>query len=152
MTTSGKEAPNGDRHSGYSTSHVSQRLVKSRLKMQAIRFLPYGGMRRIYRLIPSFLGSPNCPTSTFTTTSTTKSQTIMSQSSEFYSLKAERPNGKICDFAELQGKTVLIVNVASKWYVSYWPIPCLRLTIPLRSGFTPQYAGNTHLILPGHSY
>jgi len=37
----------------------------------------------------------------------------MSEESEFYSLKAELPNGKVYDFAELKGKTVLIVNVAS---------------------------------------
>ena len=112
-------------------------------------------MRRIYSFFPSFLGSPNFSTSNFTTTSTTKPhipRTIMSESSEFYSLKAQLPSGKIYDFAELQGKTVLIVNVASNWYVPSWPSPCLRLTIPLRSGFTPQYAGNTHLILPGYRY
>ena len=35
--------------------------------------------------------------------------------SGFYSLKAELPNGKTFDFADQKGKTVLIVNVASKW-------------------------------------
>jgi hypothetical protein len=35
--------------------------------------------------------------------------------SGFYSLKAELPNGKEFDFADLKGKTVLIVNIASKW-------------------------------------
>jgi len=38
--------------------------------------------------------------------------------STFYTLKAERPGGKTLDFAELRGKTVLIVNVASQWYVT----------------------------------
>jgi glutathione peroxidase len=37
--------------------------------------------------------------------------------SGFYSLKTELPDGKPYDFAALEGKTVLIVNVASKWYV-----------------------------------
>jgi len=46
-------------------------------------------------------------------TGVTFSTTAMS--SGFYSLKAELPNGNMYDFADLQGKTVLIVNVASKW-------------------------------------
>ncbi|EKM78619.1 hypothetical protein AGABI1DRAFT_85542 [Agaricus bisporus var. burnettii JB137-S8] len=43
--------------------------------------------------------------------------------SGFYSLKAELPNGDVFDFADLKGKTVLIVNIASK------------------CGFTPQHKG-----------
>lgn len=43
--------------------------------------------------------------------------------SGFYSLKAEAPGNKTFDFADLKGKVVLIVNVASK------------------CGFTPQYKG-----------
>lgn len=35
--------------------------------------------------------------------------------SGFYSLKTELPDGKEFDFADLKGKTVLIVNIASKW-------------------------------------
>lgn len=42
---------------------------------------------------------------------------------DFYQLTAERLDGQTFDFAELQGKVVLIVNTASK------------------CGFTPQYAG-----------
>ncbi|WP_395146576.1 glutathione peroxidase [Moraxella atlantae] len=42
---------------------------------------------------------------------------------DFYQLSAKRLNGQTFDFAELQGKVVLIVNTASK------------------CGFTPQYAG-----------
>ncbi|KAF5327769.1 hypothetical protein D9619_004553 [Psilocybe cf. subviscida] len=43
--------------------------------------------------------------------------------STFYTLKTELPSGKTLDFADLKGKTVLIVNVASK------------------CGYTPQYTG-----------
>ena len=53
------------------------------------------------------MANPPSPTGvTFSTTA---------MSSGFYSLKAELPNGNMYDFADLQGKTVLIVNVASKW-------------------------------------
>lgn len=44
----------------------------------------------------------------------------MSESEGFYSLKAELPNGQTYDFEQLKGKVVLIVNVASKWYVPPW--------------------------------
>jgi hypothetical protein len=37
--------------------------------------------------------------------------------SGFYSLKAAQPGGTIFDFSQLKGKTVLIVNTASAWYV-----------------------------------
>jgi len=54
--------------------------------------------------------------------------TFMSEST-FYSLKTELPSGKTYDFADLKGKTVLIVNTASK------------------CGFTPQYTALQALYL-----
>jgi len=33
----------------------------------------------------------------------------------FYSLSTDLPRGKSLSFSELEGKVVLIVNVASKW-------------------------------------
>jgi hypothetical protein len=65
--------------------------------------------------------------------------------SGFYSLKAEQPGGKIFDFAELKGKTVLIVNTASAWYV------VLR-TLSLVSSITTAIAAsllNTRVCLTG---
>ncbi|GAW09174.1 glutathione peroxidase [Lentinula edodes] len=47
----------------------------------------------------------------------------MSEKTGFYSLKAEMPGNKTFDFADLEGKVVLIVNTASA------------------CGFTPQYKG-----------
>ena len=38
--------------------------------------------------------------------------------SKFYSLKATKKNDDVFDFAELKGKTVLIVNTASAWYAA----------------------------------
>ena len=37
--------------------------------------------------------------------------------STFHTLKAELPNGSQLEFEQLKGKVVLVVNVASKWYV-----------------------------------
>lgn len=42
----------------------------------------------------------------------------MSNESGFHALKADLPAGDKYDFAQLKGKTVLVVNVASQWYVS----------------------------------
>lgn len=39
----------------------------------------------------------------------------MSETSEFYNLKAKLPGDKEYNFEQLRGKVVLIVNVASKW-------------------------------------
>lgn len=44
-------------------------------------------------------------------------QTMSSTISTFYDLKADLPGGKTYDFEQLKGKVVLVVNVASKWYV-----------------------------------
>ena len=66
--------------------------------------------------------------------------------STFYSLKAELPSGKIYDFADLKGKTVLIVNTASKWYVLLLNLITTRVALPQHSefsGFTPQYTGES---------
>lgn len=50
--------------------------------------------------------------------SITISSNSMLTESVFYSLKAERPSGEFYNFSDLKGKTVLIVNVASEWYVT----------------------------------
>ena len=65
-----------------------------------------------------FLTRPLVPTTAFSTHLTPFSRPAYSTMSEsgFYSLKAELPGGKEYNFADLKGKTVLIVNVASKWY------------------------------------
>lgn len=62
----------------------------------------------------------------YTTSAIINMSTVDSASpstSGFYSLKAQLPGGKEYNFEELKGKTVLIVNTASK------------------CGFTPQYTG-----------
>jgi len=61
----------------------------------------------------------------------------------FYDLKADLPGAKTFDFAELKGKVVLIVNVASEWRVpplSFNFNGYLNL-LTLSSGFTTQYTG-----------
>ncbi|KAF8461658.1 hypothetical protein JB92DRAFT_2207006 [Gautieria morchelliformis] len=49
--------------------------------------------------------------STFSTTTNSNS----SEMSNFYDLKADKPNGTSFNFSELKGKVVLVVNVASQW-------------------------------------
>ena len=69
-----------------------------------------------------FKKSPLCQTrrqsgfqsSPLSTTTTTRPKREMTT---FYDLKAEKPNGTTLNFSELKGKVVLIVNVASQWYV-----------------------------------
>lgn len=50
--------------------------------------------------------------------STVSRQTMSSATSTFYDLKADLPSDKTYAFDQLKGKVVLIVNVASEWYVS----------------------------------
>jgi len=66
------------------------------------------------RLITS-ITRPILPSSNLPSSYVTLSTAVMTSASGFYSLKAELPNGEMYDFASLQNKTVLIVNVASKW-------------------------------------
>ena len=65
----------------------------------------------------------------------------MSESTVFYSLKAERPGGGFYNFADLKGKTVLIVNVASKWYVIAMHARYSNSKGQNKSAFTQQYKG-----------
>lgn len=66
--------------------------------------------------------APRHPLSSTSTKFSTRSM------SEFYNLKTELPNGSTYSFEELKGKVVLIVNVASKWYVpSFFLIMCIVL-------------------------
>ena len=53
----------------------------------------------------------------------------MAENAGFYSLKAELGNGKEFNFADLKGKVVLIVNVASKWCVGAFPVLLRRADI-----------------------
>ena len=96
------------------------------------------------------LGNPHCwfLTTSLPTSSLSYSTTAQTMSG-FYSLKAERPGGNVYDFAALKGKTVLIVNVASKWCVLSCFIDCRQSTHPFwsSSGFTPQYKGIYNHIL-----
>lgn len=66
-----------------------------------------------------FHAAPLCPSaplkSTIFYTFSTFARPSASMSSPFYSLKATKPNAEVLDFADLKGKTVLIVNTASAW-------------------------------------
>lgn len=76
---------------------------------------------------------------------------VMSESA-FYSLKADLPSGKTYDFADLKGKTVLIVNTASNWYVlplNLIPKGSAYLEHSEFSGFTPQYTGELAPVVSG---
>jgi len=94
------------------------------------------------------LGNPHCWFLNLPTSSPSYSTTAQTMSG-FYSLKAERPGGNVYDFADLKGKTVLIVNVASKWCVLSFFIDCKQFTHLFwsSSGFTPQYKGIYNHIL-----
>lgn len=70
---------------------------------------------RLYKPSPQLLAASLTVTTTFAATRRASYSTTAMSS--FYELKPQLPNGKTYDFGELKGKVVLIVNVASKWYV-----------------------------------
>ena len=77
----------------------------------------------LYKPAPPLLAKPHLPSLTVAHTpsaSTSYSYTTAAMS-QFYELKPELPNGKAYDFEQLKGKVILIVNVASKWYVQARP-------------------------------
>ena len=75
------------------------------------------------------------------------SSTANTNMSDFYSLKATKPDGTVLHFADLKGKAVLIVNTASAWYVLQ--LPTLSITADNdHSGFTSQYTGVTPFVFP----
>lgn len=53
-------------------------------------------------------------------------QTMSSATPTFHDLKADLPGDKTYDFDQLKGKVVLIVNVASRWYVELSYFSALR--------------------------
>lgn len=76
-----------------------------------------------HRLLSAALNSPSSlrlckvfPFSNFNLYRPRRTLSTMAESG-FYSLKATLPGSKTFDFADLKGKTVLIVNTASAWCV-----------------------------------
>jgi hypothetical protein len=109
---------------------ISRSNTASESSMWAVTF---GSIRLLSSVSQSFINLPSCArlphpylhrnTLTFHRTLSTLNM------SSFYSLKATLPGNKIYDFSQLQDKVVLIVNVASAWYVSQpiTPRPTRRL-------------------------
>ena len=82
-------------------------------------------------LIKACAASPSTGNRLYTSSSTTTTPipNDMTSTKSFYDLKAELPGTKgVYDFAQLKGKVVLIVNVASQWRVS---ILCFHMTTVL---------------------
>lgn len=93
---------------------------------------------RLYKPSPQLLASPSRPSLTVTTTFAAAQRASYSTTamSSFYELKPQLPNGKTYDFEELKGKVVLIVNVASKWYVqTRFQLVCRAPLIPCPQRF-----------------
>lgn len=128
---------------------VAERRMLRRIRL-TVRSFPVLTNLRCYLNIPRFqysipkLTHPSLLLSTPSTSRVTFSTAAMSG---FYSLKAETPEGKTYDFADLKGKVVLIVNVASKWYVARLPILDPLHWRCATSGFTPHYKGRLRYVV-----
>jgi hypothetical protein len=81
---------------------------------------------------------PNFISRLFSTTGESKE---MASATSFHDLKADLPGGGTYDFSQLKGKVVLLVNVASAWWVVQAILPLDLAHAIHTSGFTPQYRG-----------
>ena len=64
----------------------------------------------------------------------------MSEESKFYTFKPELPGDKTYDFEQLRGKVVLVVNVASKWFVQV-VVPIFHMLIVVTQRFYASVQG-----------